>query len=342
MQNKRSGFVTRLFSSIMIVFYFLIFFVFSALGDMSNNWSPINEQYRNIFAWFMLALFLPIMYLACIEMNSLYFNKQKSKLFLSFFLSIITSFIPIIIMICINYNFMNPNNKTFVFLLSIFISFIFSSLIIGFYFWWLRMKPHEIFIYLFMFLIFNFFIVSFFYLALIKSWSTLLIIFLLPVLTDTFAYLGGALFGKRKLAPYTSHKKTIEGAIIGVLFAVGITLILLTIYAFSPSDHNMLKNFLGVNFKKRFDTFLPNNNFANKPLWWINSTIILLFLSIFSITGDLSFSGIKRKYNIKDFSNLIPGHGGVFDRLDSHTFVYSLYFIITMGIGFFAKTVGVF
>ena len=86
------------------------------------------------------------------------------------------------------------------------------------------------------------------------------------MLTDTFAYLGGALFGKRKLAPYTSPKKTIEGAIIGVIFAIGISLIILTFYSLSPQDNNMLKNFLGIDFKKRFDTILPNENFANRPL----------------------------------------------------------------------------
>lgn len=342
MQIKNSGFKTRLISSILIILYFLIFFLISALGDMNNYWSPIPKEYRHIFAWFLIVFFIPIIIFANIEINSIYFKNEKNKLIMAIILSLAIVLSPMIIMICINYNFYTPSNKTFIFLLSIFISFILSSVVIGFYLYWLKMRHHEIFIYLFLYQIFNFFIVSFSYLALIKSWSTLLIVFLLPVLTDTFAYLGGALFGKRKLAPYTSHKKTIEGAIIGVLFAVGITLIILTIYAFSPIEHNMLKNFLGVNFIKRFDTVLPDHNFANKPLWWINTTIILLFLSIFSIIGDLSFSGVKRKYQIKDFSNLIPGHGGILDRIDSHTFVFSLYFIITIGIGFFAETVGVF
>lgn len=340
--RNNSSFLTRVISSIGLVLYFAIFFIFSWLGDTHNNWSHISSDYKHIFSWLTILFFIPIILLANIEVNKIYFQYNKRMYAFTAILSFITILPPIIVMSCINYDFLKTDNETFIYLLTIFISLVFSSLLLSLITFLMGLRTYQIFIELFLFQIFNFFVISFFYFSFIKSWSTLLIVFLLPVLTDTFAYLGGMLFGRKKLAPYTSPKKTIEGAIIGVFFAVGVSLIILTIFAFTPSEHNMLKNFFGVNFKERFNTILPDNQYSNKPLWWVNSTIILLFLSVFSIIGDLSFSAVKRKYKIKDFSNLIPGHGGILDRFDSHTFVYSAFFVITIGIGFFADTIGVF
>ncbi len=342
MHNKNTSFKTRLLSSICIVAFFAIFFILSWLGDVNNNWSIVPQNYRNIFGWITMGLFILIIWFANKEINNIFFLHDKQKLLLWFSLSLIIFLSISSIILTINYGFMNSSNNSFIFLLSFFLIFLISCIFIGFYLKWIKMQVKDIFAFMFLFQIFNLFCVSFLYLSVIKSWSTLLIIFLVPVLTDTFAYLGGALFGKRKLAPYTSPKKTIEGAIVGVIFAVGISLIILLLYSLAPKNNNMLKNFLGIDFKKRFDTILPNESFANRPLWWINSTIILLCLSIFSIVGDLSFSAIKRNYNIKDFSNLIPGHGGILDRLDSHTFVYSSFFIISITIGFLSRTAGIF
>ncbi len=112
---------------------------------------------------------------------------------------------------------------------------------------------------------------------------------LIPIMTDTFAYIGGVMIGKHKVTKL-SPKKSWEGYIIGSLMATFI----MTVY---------------------YTTFI---NFQTNKLIII---LITFVLTLASHLGDLYFSGIKRHYNIKDFGNLIPGHGGVLDRLDSLIFV---------------------
>ena len=122
---------------------------------------------------------------------------------------------------------------------------------------------------------------------------------IISTMTDTFALFGGKLFGKHKLIETISPNKTIEGSIVGTLMGT----------------------VLGVLFHI---LLIGNIN--------IGMTILLTFiLSIFGQFGDLFFSSIKRYYKVKDFSNLIPGHGGILDRLDSLLFVimgYLLYIMI--------------
>lgn len=126
----------------------------------------------------------------------------------------------------------------------------------------------------------------------------LLYIILVAVCTDTFAYFTGYFFGKHKLAPIISPKKTIEGSIGGSLMAT----ILLSIFAYF--------------------TFWSDKSI----LFIINSTLILTIASQF---GDLIASSLKRYYNIKDYGNLFPGHGGVLDRLDSILFTsLSFYYML--------------
>ncbi|MBR1779657.1 MAG: phosphatidate cytidylyltransferase [Clostridia bacterium] len=117
-----------------------------------------------------------------------------------------------------------------------------------------------------------------------------------PWMSDTGAYFSGKLFGKNKLCPDVSPKKTIEGAIGGIIFSVLANLFICFI----------------------FETFLF------KPKAGVNylCVILLVFLgAIFSIIGDMCFSMVKRSYRVKDFGNVIPGHGGLLDRFDSVIFV---------------------
>lgn len=122
-----------------------------------------------------------------------------------------------------------------------------------------------------------------------------LYIFLVACLTDTFAYIGGSLIGKHKLTDI-SPKKTVEGSLIGCLMGTAIT----SIYYITVIDTNNI-------FKVVLMTFI---------------------LSILSEFGDLVFSSIKRHFKIKDYSNLIPGHGGMLDRFDSIIYVALSYVIV--------------
>ncbi|MEG2283595.1 MAG: phosphatidate cytidylyltransferase [Bacilli bacterium] len=133
---------------------------------------------------------------------------------------------------------------------------------------------------------------SFNLIVMIRDYSLQYILFLFVItsFTDVFAYIGGNIIGKHKLSPNISPKKTVEGLIVGTLMGV----IAASIFYLEVINPNI-------------------------------SVIILLIVTItLSLTGqlgDLVFSAIKRYYNKKDFSNLIPGHGGILDRLDSIIFV---------------------
>ena len=117
--------------------------------------------------------------------------------------------------------------------------------------------------------------------------------------TDTFAYLIGVTFGKHKLCPEISPKKTVEGAIAGVVGSV-----------------------LGYLF---FGLIMQNI-----CQYHVNYLLLLplgILASIAAQIGDLFASIIKRQHNLKDFGTLIPGHGGVFDRCDSLLFVAPVVFL---------------
>lgn len=138
---------------------------------------------------------------------------------------------------------------------------------------------------------------SFNTILLVRAFSlyNFLYLILIFILTDTFAYVGGMLLGRHKLLPTVSPKKTIEGSLIGSLIGtVGAS----TFYHF----------------------FIAHLN--------IKIVIATLFLSIIGQIGDLMFSKLKRENDIKDFSNLIPGHGGILDRLDSTIAIMLGYLII--------------
>lgn len=120
--------------------------------------------------------------------------------------------------------------------------------------------------------------------------NLLIYLALITVVTDSYAYFGGYYIGKHHLIKEISPKKTWEGSIIGTLFAV---------FTASLFYHNFIN--------------------INAPIWTV--IFVTLFLSIIGQFGDLVFSSIKRYFGKKDFSNLIPGHGGVLDRFDSIIFV---------------------
>ncbi|MBQ7910136.1 MAG: phosphatidate cytidylyltransferase [Clostridia bacterium] len=120
-----------------------------------------------------------------------------------------------------------------------------------------------------------------------------LLAFLGAWVTDIFAYFTGMLLGRHKLIPDVSPKKTVEGAIGGVVFCT--------------------LSFVG--FGLIYNNFWVADGGKTIPL--VAMAIVGFLVSIVSQVGDLSLSLLKRKYGIKDFGKLFPGHGGVLDRFDS-------------------------
>ncbi|WP_413997754.1 phosphatidate cytidylyltransferase [Flavobacterium sp. W1B] len=126
-------------------------------------------------------------------------------------------------------------------------------------------------------------------------------LFILIWTNDTFAYLVGKSIGKHKLLERISPKKTIEGFVGGVVFAI----------------------FAGFLISKLY--IKPNANFSDKSiLIW---TTIALIAGVFGTIGDLIESKFKRIAGVKDSGKIMPGHGGVLDRLDSVIFVAPIVFL---------------
>lgn len=127
---------------------------------------------------------------------------------------------------------------------------------------------------------------------------SILLIFVLIWIFDTMSYVIGVQFGKNKIATKVSPNKTWEGFFGGLLFCL----------IFSILSFNYIQEIY--------------------PFW---KTILLgLLIPIFAIIGDMTQSKLKRKAGVKNSGILIPGHGGVYDRLDSTIGVAPIAFIITM------------
>lgn len=124
----------------------------------------------------------------------------------------------------------------------------------------------------------------------------LLSIFFFLWASDSFAYLTGRLIGKHKLFPNLSPKKTIEGLAGGIIGTLGVA------WAISIYWHNL------------------------SLLQWL---VLAAVVAVFGTIGDLFQSALKRAAGVKDSGNLIPGHGGILDRLDSFLFaVPAAYFYL--------------
>lgn len=133
------------------------------------------------------------------------------------------------------------------------------------------------------------------------GWEYLLLLAIATFGSDTGAYFAGMAFGKHKLIPRLSPKKTIEGSIGGIV----------------------LGSVLGLVFAY-FAGILAHH-------WIIVPAIIVMTMT--SQIGDLIFSAIKRYFEVKDYSKLLPGHGGILDRIDSLTFNVLIFSFFLMIVG---------
>ena len=133
--------------------------------------------------------------------------------------------------------------------------------------------------------------------------------FAIPFICDTFAYLIGKTVGGPKLCPKISPKKTISGAIGGVLSTVLLVCVLYLVLASIPALGPALEAF-GLS-------------------WWLVA-IVAFVGAVLCTIGDLFESFLKRKAGMKDSGDILPGHGGIFDRLDGMIFVVPAVLVFTI------------
>lgn len=118
--------------------------------------------------------------------------------------------------------------------------------------------------------------------------------------TDIFAYLTGILIGKHRPFPLISPKKSVEGCIGGALFSIAIYFLFCYIY----------------------------QRLTGASIDWLLVLLYSFSCTVIGQIGDLSFSYIKRSYGIKDFGKILPGHGGILDRLDSLIFIAPMFYAL--------------
>ena len=130
--------------------------------------------------------------------------------------------------------------------------------------------------------------------------SLILIAVMISVATDAFAFFAGKILGRNKIFPIISPNKTLEGTIGGVVSSVLINSLMITL---------IFQNSL-------------------KTLDVIMLTLMILICAVAAVFGDLLISSIKRQANLKDTGSLIPGHGGLLDRIDSHILCIPVFFVL--------------
>ena len=133
----------------------------------------------------------------------------------------------------------------------------------------------------------------------------LLLIFVISPVADTFAFFVGSIFGGKKLCPSISPKKTIAGAVGGVVFGTGASVLMYCLY-----------------------TLATGYEYAGLGNPWVMFVIVGLITSIMTVFGDLVESVIKRHLGIKDMGRIMPGHGGILDRIDGTLFASTFVYIV--------------
>ncbi|MDH5394047.1 MAG: phosphatidate cytidylyltransferase [Gammaproteobacteria bacterium] len=140
--------------------------------------------------------------------------------------------------------------------------------------------------------------ISFFANLLTQNPHAIISLIIILQFSDIFAYFGGKYFGSYKIFPATSPNKTAEGLLFSVL-GVALALLLNKLYIQSMTQS-----------------------------WWLIAIVILPLFSIASNAGDLIFSKVKRSLKIKDYSDILPGHGGVLDRIDNVIYSSPLMYLL--------------
>ncbi|MDR2653779.1 MAG: phosphatidate cytidylyltransferase [Mycoplasmataceae bacterium] len=345
-QNKKNDFKIRMKSVFLIIVVSLVLIVFCVLADPrhknrtnwdNNDWYDGFAFYLPLWANFIFALILVfclsfIIYQIAKELEGCFIKSQSKKnilfifffLFLSFILP--SGFLLFVVYFGKSEKWFNIDSAVYVFLFICSLSFIFPlhSLVKKSN----NSNKHNNFFFPFITILISFFISGILYFTIIRGIITTIAILAICFMCDSGGYIFGVLFGKHKMAPTISPKKTWEGLAGSYFCSIIIVCLLLYLFSFGEHSYNLQSNFLGNQWDKYSER---NKGIApNSFGWWMLSVGLILVLSTISVIGDLLFSWFKRVNKIKDFSNFIKGHGGILDRVDSWVLVISSFFILSL------------
>ena len=335
--ESRSTLRKKTLFSIYIVSYVLVAILF--LFFSSNEWTQSFMKFENVkylkfsFAILYMLMFFPVMFGITYEINKLFFGiRNRMSFYLMLLIGTAYLIIPNLAYLVFYYiqnigdissisgQLSDDKVEEWVFIVFVVtLSCITTALIIVNFILIKNNHIHDLkqIISLFAITFMSFFgIFSIVFIGLLKSWLIILYFFMITSLSDTFAYLGGMLFGRHKIAPLISPKKTWEGFGFG-LFLTTCTGLLVYLGIWNDNYAYSWKQLVHFNY------FIVHNSESS---WWF-VTILIISLSISGSCGDLFYSYMKRLHKVKDYSDLLREHGGILDRFDSALIAFSLYTI---------------
>lgn len=332
-----ANFVIRFKTSILIVFFHLFLVCLSLFAN--KEWMGFlfknNFQIQAIFPFLFLLCLIPLIFQACKEICFLFFLKKSLMTIITSITCLLFTCLPNIFFICVKYDFLVWKAKFPAYLLYYIFLFLGSLVILisnfGIIFFHQKTKIlipcKNYWQFPILMTLINLFFPLVFYLAIAHCWGVYLILLLISNSSDAFAYIGGAIFGKHKSFSKISPNKTWEGYFFGLCFTIlamliAYLLLFFVSWKYQP-NHSIIYYFIGIQF-------FQDKKVTCQWYWWFALVIATVLISTISYVGDLFYSLIKRKYKIKDFANLLPGHGGILDRLDALSFVFVFFTIFTI------------
>lgn len=318
--EQKSKFNSRTKTSVFIVLYSLLVMVLGMLASIENPWFSMPKEALITFGILFLISISIVLFLASIELSRCYLKKvNKFHTIYIGILMLLSSFISMISLFPHIYGF--EINASFELCRNIFFGIICSSLgllFIELLFLSLIKKDNSLFNKISYPIIGSLLPLVFYFIAYVmifKFFTTFLYLMMVTWMTDTFAYIGGSLFGAHRMCPKISPNKTWEGFFVSIF--MGTLTLLALLGAYSPNEQIKL-----LVFGRR--EFLEFDMVSNTD-WWVTMLFGSFALTLVNTFGDLFFSKVKRKNDIKDFSNFLPGHGGILDRIDALFFIVLFY-----------------
>ncbi|MCV3743640.1 phosphatidate cytidylyltransferase [Ureaplasma sp. ES3154-GEN] len=353
--KKPKDLKSRFLIGIGIISFFCVFVLFNSLADFNlltiSSLYPLSLITKFVLLAMGILMWMVLLGFVIYEFNKNFFQNNHKTLIINMFIIIISSLASICLLITIRHigtKFNGFSNELSTYhskeisksYWSINAGFLFLVLLINIPMIALNKQLNwqkKLLAIIVLGLIFSF-ITGTYYLIILRNWVVWTLLLLLVILSDTFAYVGGKVFGKRKIFPKYSPNKTWEGFAIGLSVAtviiLGLILVLIwrtNLSRFIPenqmqSEFNLLNNeFLVSFYGVSFFHYLSNTPWL---LIFIVSCFFIPLLSILSTYGDLFFSYVKRVFMIKDYSNLLGSHGGFLDRIDAQICTISIYFLV--------------